>query len=118
MYRVRIEEVLGFRLRADMLTLIPVIPEEWPGFDITYRYRSSVYHSTVERDPAIGATTMAVDGGALATQDTIQLNGDGGVHRVEVRIPRRAQLPRTAEIPPRIGAGGRAEQANNILSVS
>jgi len=43
MYRVWIEEVLGFRLRGDRLTIAPVIPNDWNGFEITYRYRSTVY---------------------------------------------------------------------------
>ena len=63
MYRIWIEEVLGFQLRGDLLTLSPVLPEEWPGFDITYRYRSSVYQIGVQKDLSIGATTMSVDGG-------------------------------------------------------
>ena len=50
MYRAWIEDVLGFKLRGDLLTLSPALPEEWPGFDITYRYRSSVYQITVQKD--------------------------------------------------------------------
>ena len=41
-----------------------MLPEEWPGFDITYRYRSSVYQITVQKDASIGATTISVDGEA------------------------------------------------------
>ena len=48
MYRAWIEDVLGFKLRGDLLTLSPALPEDWPGFDITYRYRSSVYEITVQ----------------------------------------------------------------------
>jgi cellobiose phosphorylase len=110
MYRAWIEDVLGFKLRGDLLTLSPALPEEWPGFEMTYRYRSSTYQITVEKDASIGATTMSVDGGAPAGRDTLQLNGDGGTHRVDVRIPGKAQPPRPAEVPARIGAGDRADQ--------
>ena len=43
MYRVWIEEVLGFRLRGDQLTIAPAIPDDWNGFEIVYRYRSTVW---------------------------------------------------------------------------
>jgi len=119
MYRIWIEEVLGFRLRDDILTLSPVLPEEWPGFDITYRYRSSVYHIVVEKESSIEATTIAVDGGARATRDTLQVRDDGGSHRVEVRIPLKTPLPHPpAEVPARIASGGTAARAKNVLSVS
>ncbi len=49
MYRVWIEEVLGFRLRGDRLTIAPAIPDDWSGFEITYRYRSTVYEIEVRR---------------------------------------------------------------------
>jgi cyclic beta-1,2-glucan synthetase len=118
MYRAWIEDVLGFKLRGDLLTLSPALPEEWPGFEITYHYRSSVYQITVQKDASIGATTISVDGGAQAVRDTLQLNGDGGTHRIEVRIPGKVRSPRPVEVPARIGAGDRADQTKNVLSVS
>jgi len=111
MYRAWIEDVLGFQLRGDLLTLSPALPEEWPGVDLTYRYRSSVYQITVQKDTSIGATTISVDGGAPAIRDTLQLNGDGGTHRVDVRIPGKVQPLRPAELPARIRAGDSAHQA-------
>ena len=50
MYRIWIEEVLGFQLRGDILTLKPVIPDDWPGFQMTYRYRSTTYEITLVQD--------------------------------------------------------------------
>jgi len=118
MYRAWIEEVLGFKLHGDLLTLSPVLPADWPGFEITYRYRSSLYQITVQKDPSIGSTTMSVDGGTPAMRDTLQLNGDGGTHRVDVRIPGRVQPRRPAEEPTQIGAGDGADQAKKVLSLS
>ena len=93
MYRVWIEDVLGFRLRGNLLTLSPSIPDEWPGFGITYRYRSSTYQITVQKDPSVGVTMMKLDGGLSETRDSLPLNDDGGTHRIEVRIPRKLQSP-------------------------
>lgn len=118
MYRAWIEDVLGFKLRGDLLTLSPMLPEEWPDFEITYRYRSSVYQIAVQKDASIGATTMSVDGGTPGVRDSLQLNGDGGTHRVEVRIPGKVEPRRPAEVPARIGAGDKANQAKNVVPVS
>jgi cyclic beta-1,2-glucan synthetase len=49
MYRIWIEEVLGFRLRGDRFTVEPRLPAEWPGFELTYRHGSSVYEIKVMR---------------------------------------------------------------------
>ena len=111
MYRAWIEDVLGFKLRGDLLTLSPALPEDWPGFDITYRFRSSVYQITVQKDASLGATTIAVDGGAAATRDTLQLNGDGGTHRIDVRIPGKTRPARPVEVPASAGASDRSDQA-------
>lgn len=82
MYRVWIEEVLGFHLRGDRLTIAPVIPEDWSGFEITYRYRSTVYEIEVRR---------------AASQDaplnlSIQLMDHGGTRKVTVWIAPKSGL--------------------------
>jgi cyclic beta-1,2-glucan synthetase len=82
MYRVWIEEVLGFRLRGDRLTIAPVIPEDWSGFEITYRYRSAVYEIEVRRAESAEAPL----------DSSIQLMDDGETHKVTVWIrPARVQ---------------------------
>ena len=80
MYRIWIEEVLGFQLRGDTLTISPAIPDEWDGFEITYRYRSSVYEIAVRRD----APADAVESGAPIT-----LIDDGANHKIVVRAKAR-----------------------------
>jgi uncharacterized protein YjbJ (UPF0337 family) len=80
MYRIWIEEVLGFHLRGDQLTLRPAIPDDWPGFEITYRYRSATYHITVQKDPSL----------AVPAPEFLHLVDDGATHRVLIRIPRKA----------------------------
>jgi cyclic beta-1,2-glucan synthetase len=48
MYRVWLEEVLGFKLRGNRLTIEPVIPDDWPGFVLTFRYGRTEYRIEVE----------------------------------------------------------------------
>ncbi len=76
MYRVWIEEVLGFQLSGDRLTIAPVIPEDWSGFEITYRYRSTVYEIEVRRAESAEAQLNS----------SIQLVDDGETHKVTVWI--------------------------------
>ena len=87
MYRIWIEEVLGFKLCGDQLTIAPVLPDDWPGFEITYRYRSSVYEIAVRR----------ADSPQPPANNPIQLIDDGGTHEVTVWM-------RAASIAGEVGA--------------
>jgi cyclic beta-1,2-glucan synthetase len=84
MYRIWIEEVIGFQLRGNRITIVPAIPDDWQGFDISYRHRSTVYEIAVRR--AVSNEPCAIE--------PIQLIDDGGVHQVTVWIPRRSTAPR------------------------
>jgi cyclic beta-1,2-glucan synthetase len=86
MYRIWIEEVLGFKLRASTLSINPVIPDEWPGFELTYRHGNSRYEIRVERDAHPSAIKLQLDQTPVQG-DSISLVGDGAVHKVLVRIP-------------------------------
>jgi len=91
MYRIWVEEVLGFRLRGDRFTLEPSLPADWPGFELTYRRGSTVYEITVSRQACLSTelelAELELDGEAAGF---IPVADDGGTHRVTVRIPRNA----------------------------
>ncbi len=98
MYRIWVEEVLGFRLRGDRFTVEPVLPAEWPGFELTWRHGSSVYEIKVMRHEE-ESTVLELDGVEVGF---IPLDpaGDeaGGTHQVVVRIP-AGGVDRHAEVP-------------------
>jgi cyclic beta-1,2-glucan synthetase len=83
MYRIWIEEVLGFHLRGDTVTISPVIPDDWDGFEIHYRYRSTAYEFSIRR-------TARKD--AAETDSPIHLVDDGQPHRIELRLATAAAL--------------------------
>ncbi len=87
MYRLIVESLLGLRLEVDSLSFAPVLPADWEGFTVHYRYRETVYHIAVLRaQPGDGATSVIVDG--VEQQDkTIPLVDDHKEHAVEVKIP-------------------------------
>jgi cyclic beta-1,2-glucan synthetase len=89
MYRIWVEEVLGFRLRGEWLTIDPAIPDDWPGFDLIYRYRSTVYTISVSRRP-----------GERVPPTPIHLVDDRGKHEMKVWLPAKQQL--TPEAAPHL----------------
>jgi cyclic beta-1,2-glucan synthetase len=80
MYRIWIEDVLGFKLCGDQLSITPTIPQDWPGFEIKYRYRATTYEISVRRgdsnDRYIEIDGSRIKGSSLALAD------DGSVHKV------------------------------------
>jgi cyclic beta-1,2-glucan synthetase len=94
MYRIWLEEVLGFKLRDRTLTIDPVLPADWPGFELTYRYRSSTYRIKVQRD---SSTAVILDDRPLSGNE-IPLVDDGLVHRVTIlKSTRPAVILRKAQ---------------------
>ncbi len=87
MYRLIVESLLGLRLEVDRLSFAPLLPADWEGFTVHYRYRETVYHIAVlRRQVGDGATRVTVDG-APQQDTTITLVDDHQEHSVEVRIP-------------------------------
>lgn len=86
-YRAGLESILGFQLRGDKLKMNPCIPETWRGFEIKYRYQSTLY--TIEfRNPKsmrTGAVKIELDG-HLENEDQISLVNDQKPHHVIVTL--------------------------------
>ena len=87
MYRLIVESLLGLTLTADRLSFEPLLPADWEGFRVHYRYRETVYHIAVlRRQVGDDAASVTVDG-APQRDKTIPLVDDHQEHAVEVRIP-------------------------------
>jgi cellobiose phosphorylase len=84
-YRVWLEEILGFQRRGDTLTINPVIPKDWPGFRLRYRFQDTTYRILVENPDhsSQGVTLIEVDG-VSAADKTVRLRNDGLTHEVRV----------------------------------
>jgi cyclic beta-1,2-glucan synthetase len=94
MYRIWVEEVLGLRVRGDRLTVEPAIPDEWPGFEMTWRHGATVYEIAVTRDEQATATWLELNGQrvesgfiplALPEHDA-GAYGTSATHKVKVRL--------------------------------
>jgi cyclic beta-1,2-glucan synthetase len=88
MYRVATEWLLGFRVQGNNLVLDPCIPRSWPGFEITFRYRSARYDISVENPLGVcrGILATKLDGEMQSgsSRSLIPLVDDGAVHRVQI----------------------------------
>jgi cyclic beta-1,2-glucan synthetase len=91
MYRVALESILGFDLRADTIVLRPCIPAAWPGFRLRYRIpgTTTVYDIAVTRATSGSASSGEVDGVALVCGREgvrIPLLRDGGEHHARIAL--------------------------------
>jgi cyclic beta-1,2-glucan synthetase len=88
MYRVALEWLLGFRVNGANLTLDPCIPRSWPGFEISFRYRSARYAIVVENPLGVcrGILATKLDGEVMTGNRKllIPLKDDGADHRIQV----------------------------------
>ena len=71
MYRVWLEEVLGFKLRGNRLSIEPAIPADWPGYVITFRYGRTEYR-------------IEVQNGGEAMNQEIPLEDDLRTHTIRI----------------------------------
>jgi cellobiose phosphorylase len=86
MYRTGIESILGLRVQGNGLRLEPCIPQNWPGYEISYRYKSTRYKIKVKNVNGKGHTVTAceMDGHRLPPDGLIPLQDDGAEHNITV----------------------------------
>jgi cyclic beta-1,2-glucan synthetase len=85
LYRVALEAILGFRVQGDRLVMDPCIPGTFREYEITYRYRQTVYLIRVENPNGVerGVKTVEVDGVEQEPKE-VRLVDDGLSHAVKV----------------------------------
>jgi cyclic beta-1,2-glucan synthetase len=87
MYRAGLEWILGFRVRGASLELDPCVPKGWPGFELSFRFRSSLYEISVgnPRRVSRGVSHVELDGRTLSGAPArVPLEDDGATHQVRV----------------------------------
>jgi cellobiose phosphorylase len=94
MYRIWLEDILGFRLRGAELTFAPAIPAHWDEFAIHYRYRSTTFEITARRGTA-AQIVLELDDTRLESK-AVELIDDGRVHQITVWIPQKTAESKAA----------------------
>lgn len=84
LYRLITETLLGLRLEGGhQLHLEPMLPDNWEGFSVEYRHRSTLYKITIKRvSDQVG---LWVDDIKLP-ENVISLQDDGQTHQVTFKI--------------------------------
>jgi cyclic beta-1,2-glucan synthetase len=87
MYRIWIEETLGFVLRGNQLTIKPCLPQDWPGFEIAYRFGASTYEISVSKKDSMSNTNrrQVLDGQPIPL-GPISLIDDRQPHQLEITL--------------------------------
>jgi cellobiose phosphorylase len=97
MFRLIVESLLGLRLEADRLRIVPRLPADWTGYQIRYRYRRTEYDIVVrreDRDREERRDTLVIVDGVAQSNDTILLVDDERPHSVEVQVATAEPNPR------------------------
>jgi cyclic beta-1,2-glucan synthetase len=107
-YRLGVEYILGLKLRGDHFTVEPCIPSHWPGYSMTFRHGTDIYHIKVEKKHELNMHQSIFQVGSVELDGTL-LNDrkvplssdtssvDGQQHEVCVMLePIRKSLAPTA----------------------
>ncbi len=95
-WRVAVESVLGLSIAdGKVLVLKPCVPDQWPGFELSYRHPASGtrYHFQIANPDRCSEAVVAVSADDLACEVTdaaahIVMKCDGGIHEVKVTLGR------------------------------
>ena len=87
LYRLGIEALLGFHKEGDTLRIEPVIPPNWDGYLIEYRYGNSLYKIQIHNPQHLshGVCQLTLDG-EDQPEPFIHLHDDGREHRADLRL--------------------------------
>jgi cellobiose phosphorylase len=79
--------ILGIQPQYDGLKIVPCIPKEWDGFEVTRKFRNATYNIKVENKNRVnsGIESITVDGETL-NGDTLPIFNDGKTHKVVVKM--------------------------------
>ncbi len=89
MYRLGIEMILGVQRKGSFLEINPCIPQDWSGFELTYRVGATQYRIHVDNPERInrGIKQITLDGKDLP-DGKIALIDDQEQHEVHVLMGR------------------------------
>ena len=86
MYRLVLESLLGVHVEADIMRIAPLLPSEWPGFSLTYHYKSTRYEIEIVRSARGAQQTWVVCDAEEHASAQFFLKDDGLTHRVTVEV--------------------------------
>lgn len=85
MYRIILEEIIGFTLRGHKLTFKPVLPKDWNHLSLTYMHHSTSYNVVIENAPSLGDKLSVEMDSKIIESGEINLIDDGLIHQIVVK---------------------------------
>jgi cellobiose phosphorylase len=87
MYKTGIEYILGLKVEGDTLTIDPCIPKEWPGFEMEYKWKKTIYSIEVvnPNHSSKGVKEVTVDG-VKKEKNSIKLTDDKKSHTIKIKM--------------------------------
>jgi len=84
MYQLLVESLLGLQLQGARLRPLPMLPAQWPGFSLTYRFGVTEYPIELRQSSAADCQQQVSLDGVLQTTAEVLLVDDGAAHRVDI----------------------------------
>ncbi len=85
LYRAALENILGFQKHGETLTISPCIPRDWKEFEITYQYKTAIYHIRVENSHGASGDLIEIEiDGEPLSSNRIKLVDDGQEHNLQI----------------------------------
>jgi cellobiose phosphorylase len=100
MYRMIVESLLGVRRVGNTLKIEPLIPVDWPGFTLHYRFGKALYHIDVRQGSSV-VTSMTLDGQPV-TGNALTLREEDGERWVRVDCRARSSRPEALAFEPTV----------------
>jgi len=85
-YMLILESLLGVQVSGNQMSFEPCIPATWGSYQIDYRYRSAIYHITVQNSGKGSVTRSVVVDGILQTGKYVNLLDDKAEHQVIIEL--------------------------------
>jgi len=86
MYRVGLEDILGFRVEKDKLFIDPCIPKDWEGYGIRYVYGDTVYNIEVKNTGKVNRGVSSITADGKTVKEYVNLTDDGKEHFIIVEL--------------------------------
>ncbi|HZJ76475.1 MAG TPA: glycosyl transferase, partial [Oscillospiraceae bacterium] len=86
LYRVGLENILGFKVEEDKLFINPCVPKDWEEYSIRYIYKDTIYNIRVKNTGKVnrGVNRITVDG--IIAEEYVRLVNDKTEHFVVVEL--------------------------------
>ena len=85
MYQLLLQSLLGLQIEGSRLRLQPVLPADWPGFSLSYRFGASTYQIVLQQSAPVDSQQQVSLDGVLQAKPEVQLVDDGQEHRIDIQ---------------------------------